>query len=101
MRRVLLVAAVALAVTFNGSVFASENTSESQELLISLADTPPIDSKIAEQVLQYMANELEYNYQTISQQYQSGSLTIDTDGDIYYVTILQEDGIVVSIEIDF
>lgn len=100
MRRVLLVAAVALAVTFSGSVFAGQNTSVSQDFSISLADSP-IDSKIAEQVLQYMADHLEYNLEAITQQYNAGTLTIDYVGGIYLVTILQEDGIAVSVEIDF
>lgn len=101
MRRVLLLAAVALAVTFSGSVFASQNTSFSQEVSLNMLEDP-IDSKIAEQVLTYMAVELNYNLEAITQQYESGTLTITPDGPgDYNVTLLREDGILVSVEIDF
>ena len=97
MRRVLLVAAVALAVTFSGSVFANQITVNSQEVSLNL-ENKSVDSKTASLVLQYMANELGYDLEAISAQYAAGDLTIDQVDSNFVVSIGQDDGILVSIE---
>ncbi len=97
MRKVFFVAAVALAVTFSGNVFANQLKVDSEEISFSLTHKQ-VDSKTAQLVLEYMSSELGYDLEVITGQYNSGTLTIDLVDGNYVVTTAQEDNISIAIE---
>ena len=91
MRKVLLVALVALAATVSGNVFSSLNASDFGKITLQLEQSP-VESKVVYDLLVYLERERGYDYNDLAQQYDNGTLTVDYHNSVYSVTFLLESG---------
>ena len=98
MRKISLIALVALCFSFPGKVDAELNLNHTTSLEFA---QPEIDPALVESILRYVQFAYGYDYECLCEQYQKGELTIDKSIEGYRVT-LREGGVLVALmDIEF
>lgn len=105
MRKLIFSALVVLCATLNQGLMATPspivpNSTINVEMDFISNANPDIDPALVEQIIRYIQQEYDYDYQCLCDQYAKGEMTIEKDIAGYRVSLLDGGGGVIQIIID-